>query len=88
MARRSLPTGLPVDEQLVELRVIIQDRPGALVQVTTLATELAVNIADIEIADSLEGKERSARARGVARGADAFEDALVGHGYHARTALP
>ncbi len=87
-ARRNLPTGLPVDEQLIELRVPIQDRPGALAEVTTLATELGVNIADVEIAHSLEGRSGVLVLVVSARGADAFEEALVGHGYHvARTAL-
>jgi prephenate dehydrogenase len=87
-ARRNLPTGLPVDEVLVELRVPIEDRPGALAQVTTLATELGVNIADVEIAHSLEGRSGVLVLVVSARGADAFEEALVGHGYHvARTPL-
>jgi prephenate dehydrogenase len=87
-ARRNLPTGLPVDEPLVELRVPIQDRPGALAQVTTLAAELGVNISDVEMAHSLEGRGGVLVLVVSARGADAFEEALVGHGYHvARTSL-
>ena len=59
-----------------------------IAQVTTLATELGVNIADIEIAHSLEGQSGVLVLVVSARGADAFENALVGHGYHvARTAL-
>jgi prephenate dehydrogenase len=87
-ARRNLPTGLPVDEQLVELRVPIEDRPGALAQVTTLAMELGVNINDVEIAHSLEGRSGVLVLVVSVRGADAFEQALVDDGYHvARTAL-
>ncbi len=86
-ARRNLPTGLPVDERLVEFRVPIQDRPGALAQVLTLATELGVNVADVEIAHSLEGRS-GVLVLVVSNDADAFEEALVGHGYHvARASL-
>ena len=86
-ARRNLPTGLPVDEQLVEFRIPIEDRPGALAQVLTLATELGVNVADLEIAHSLEGRS-GVLVLVVSNDADAFEEALVGHGYHvARASL-
>jgi prephenate dehydrogenase len=80
-ARRNLPTGLPVDEHLVEFRVPIEDRPGALAQVLTLATELGVNVADLEIAHSLEGRS-GVLVLVVSNDADAFEEALLGHGYH------
>ena len=40
---------------LVELRVPVPDRPGVLAEVTTLAGRLGVNVADVEIAHSLEG---------------------------------
>jgi prephenate dehydrogenase len=88
-ARRNLPVGAPAGEELVEVRVPVPDRPGVLSEVTTLAGALGINIADLEIAHSMEG------TRGVlvlvisARHADAFETALVERGYHAsRTALP
>ena len=42
-------------DDLVELRVGIPDEPGQLAAVTTSATELGVNIYDIEIAHSAEG---------------------------------
>jgi prephenate dehydrogenase len=86
VARRNLPVGLPVDEALVELRVPVPDRPGVIAQVTTLATTLGVNIADLEIAHSLEGRRGVLVLVVAAGGADAFEAALVGQGYHvART---
>ena len=40
---------------LVELRIPVPDRPGVIAEVTTLAGRLGVNIADFEIAHSLEG---------------------------------
>ena len=88
-ARRSLPSGIPVDAALVELRVPIPDEPGALAEVTTLAGTLGVNIADIEIAHSVEGRGGVLVLVIVATDADAFVDALAERGYHpARTPLP
>ena len=77
-ARRGAPQparpACPVDEPLVELRVPVPDRQGVLAEVTTLARpRFGVNIADLEIAHSLEGRagvlvlvvaERRRRVRG------------------------
>lgn len=54
-ARRNLPTGMPSDIQLAEVRVAIPDRAGELARLTTLAPE--VNIYDFEIAHSTEGSQ-------------------------------
>lgn len=54
-ARLNLPTTAPRAEDLVELRIGVSDEPGQLARITTLATELSVNIYDIEIAHSAEG---------------------------------
>ncbi len=54
VARRSLPVGAPPPEQLSEVRVQIPDRPGELAAVTALATELGVNVYDVEVAHSAE----------------------------------
>jgi prephenate dehydrogenase len=51
-ARRSLPTGAPAAEQLAEIRVSVIDQPGELAAVTALATELSVNVYDVEVAHS------------------------------------
>lgn len=80
-ARMNLPrpAGVPVD--LAELRVPVPDRPGVLAEITTLATELDVNIIDLEIAHSTEG------AKGVlivvieAGKADRLSGGLVARGY-------
>ena len=56
-ARVSLPGRVARPEDLVELRVAIPDREGALAPIFTLATDLDVNIADFEIAHSIEGDE-------------------------------
>ncbi len=50
VARRNLPTGAPPAEELAEVRVSIPDRPGELAAVTTLATELGINVYDVEVA--------------------------------------
>jgi prephenate dehydrogenase len=56
-ARIALPARVARPEDLVELRVTIPDREGALAPIFTLATDLDVSIADFEIAHSIEGNE-------------------------------
>jgi prephenate dehydrogenase len=88
-ARRNLPSGRPTGETLVELRIPVPDRPGVLAEVTTLAGQLGVNIADLEIAHSIEGSAGVIVLVVPERGVEAFEGGLVGLGYHvARNALP
>lgn len=55
LSRRSLPTRFSTGGELLELRVVVSDRPGVLAQVTALAAQVNANIADIEIAHSTEG---------------------------------
>lgn len=54
-ARKSLPTGIPAELELCEVRVTVSDRPGELARLTTLAPE--INIYDFEIAHSFEGRQ-------------------------------
>ena len=54
-ARRALSERAPRPEELVEVRIPVQDRPGTLAEVALLATELGINIFDVEIAHSVEG---------------------------------
>jgi prephenate dehydrogenase len=54
-ARVSLPTGAPRPSELAEVRVPVLDRQGELASITLLATDLDVNIYDLEIAHSGEG---------------------------------
>ncbi|HET9731856.1 MAG TPA: prephenate dehydrogenase/arogenate dehydrogenase family protein [Acidimicrobiales bacterium] len=81
VARRNLPTPTARPEDLVELRVPVAHRPGALAEVTTLAGELGVNIEDLSIAHSPEG------VRGVllvvvdARNADLMRGGLLARGF-------
>jgi prephenate dehydrogenase len=81
-ARRSLPVGGGDPAELAELRVPVSDRPGVLAEITTLATELDVNIADLEIVHSREGDAGVVvlvvRAELVGR----LAGALARRGYH------
>lgn len=87
-ARRNLPTGFPVEENLFELRIPVPDREGVIAEVTTLAARFGMNIADLEIAHSLEGRAGVLVLVVAERNLDAFEAALLDHGYHvARTPL-
>jgi len=80
-ARVNLPAQIARPEDLVEIRVPIPDRPGMIAEVTTLASELGVNIEDIEIVHSAEGE------RGVlvivvdARQTDLLRGALLARNY-------
>ncbi|MDH2902565.1 MAG: prephenate dehydrogenase/arogenate dehydrogenase family protein [Actinomycetota bacterium] len=55
LARRQLPGRALSSENMAYLRVLIADRPGSLARVTMTASEMLVNIYDIEIAHSVEG---------------------------------
>jgi prephenate dehydrogenase len=54
-ARRTLSERAPQPEELVEVRIPVPDRTGAIAEVTVLAAELGINIVDLEIAHSVEG---------------------------------
>ncbi len=88
-ARRNLPRRATVSGPLVELRVPVPDRPGVLAEITQLAGRLGVNIADLEIAHSMESEGGVLVMVVAAAGAEAFESGLVEAGYHvSRSALP
>jgi prephenate dehydrogenase len=81
-ARRGLPVGADDPADLAELRVPVTDRPGVLAEITTLATELGVNIASLEIVHSGEGEAGIVvlvvRSELVGR----LSGALADRGYH------
>ena len=80
-ARVNLPTPAARPEDLVEIRLPVPDRPGVLADVTTLASELGVNILDLEIAHSAEGP-RGVLVLVVEAGAtELVRTALVARGY-------
>lgn len=55
-ARVNLPTGFGSADQMTEVAVPMPDRPGEIATIATLASELDVNIYDLEIAHSGEGR--------------------------------
>jgi prephenate dehydrogenase len=80
-ARRNLPSRAVHPEALVEVRVPILDRPGGIAEVSTLAAELGVNIADLEIAHSSEGDRGVLILVTDRDGIEAFRSGLVDRGY-------
>jgi prephenate dehydrogenase len=56
-ARVNLPSRFGPTDALAEIRVPVPDDKGELARITTLATDLDVSIADLEIAHSAEGQE-------------------------------
>jgi prephenate dehydrogenase len=80
-ARINLPTPAARPEDLAEIRLPVPDRPGVLAEVTTLASELGVNIEDLEIAHSAEGP-RGVLVLVVEAGAtELVRGALLARGY-------
>ena len=82
-ARRALPARFAMAEDLAEVRVPIADQKGALAKVTTLATDLDVSIADIEIAHSVEGDEGVLILLVEAENGERLRDGLIERGYRA-----
>jgi prephenate dehydrogenase len=80
-ARVSLPTRAVRPEDLAEIRLPVPDRPGVLAEVTTLASELGVNIEDLEIAHSAEGPRGVLVLIVEASAADLVRGALLARGY-------
>jgi len=80
-ARRNLPVGAGAGGDLVEMRVPVPDRPGVIAEVTTLAGRLGVNLADVEIAHSIEGSQGVLVLVVAAGDADAFAAGLHDLGY-------
>ena len=79
--------GIPRPESVVECRVPVLDRPGALAEVTTILAERDVNIYDLEVADSAEG-ERGVLVLAIdAEAVDVVRSALVGRGYRVAASL-
>jgi len=54
-ARSNLPARVRSLEDAVEVRIPIPDRPGSAAQIFTLAAELNVNLANVEVVHSAEG---------------------------------
>ena len=77
-ARRQLPGRALSTEDLAYLRVKVSDEPGVLARVTRSASDLAVNIYDIEIAHGIEGVGGTLLLAVDAQQSQMFGDALDG----------
>ncbi|MDE0668453.1 MAG: prephenate dehydrogenase/arogenate dehydrogenase family protein [Acidimicrobiia bacterium] len=87
VARLNLPSGIPSDVDLAVLRVPVKDRPGEVARIATLATEVDVNIYDLEIAHSAEG-DRGVLIMVVAADlAERLRAALAADGYQSTMRL-
>lgn len=80
-ARRQLPGRALSSEDMAYLRVLIADRPGSLARVTMTASEMLVNIYDIEIAHAIEGNRGTLLLAVDAQEADRFMAALRGQDF-------
>jgi prephenate dehydrogenase len=82
VARINLPTGAPAVEELLEMRVPIPDRPGFIAEVTRLASDLGVNIYDVELAHSIDANNRGMLVLVVAKAmADLLRGGLLARGF-------
>ena len=82
VARVNLPSGIPSDVALAVVRVPVKDRPGEVARIATLATEIDVNIYDLEIAHSTEGDRGVLIMVVAAEPAERLCSALAADGYH------
>ena len=80
-ARAHLPYGLDREVSLAEVRVRVFDRPGELARITSLTTEIGVNIYDLEIAHSVEGGQGVAILVVNDESVDSLLEALGQQGY-------
>ena len=80
-ARHQLPGRALRSESLAYLRVKVSDQPGVLASVTMAASDLLVNIYDIEIAHGIEGAGGTLLLAIDAEQADVFASALGALGF-------
>ncbi|HVA53879.1 MAG TPA: prephenate dehydrogenase/arogenate dehydrogenase family protein [Acidimicrobiales bacterium] len=80
-ARRQLPGRALNSENLAYLRVAVSDQPGVLAAVTMAASEMLVNIYDIEIAHGIEGSSGTLLLAIDARQAEPFSATLAAMGF-------
>jgi predicted amino acid-binding ACT domain protein len=80
-ARRQLPGRALNSENLAYLRVAVSDQPGVLAAVTMAASEMLVNIYDIEIAHGIEGASGTLLLAVDSLQADRFSGALSERGF-------
>lgn len=80
-ARRQLPGRALSTDDLSYLRVKVSDEPGVLARVTRSASDLAVNIYDIEIAHGIEGTGGTLLLAVDAQQSEMFGQALSALGF-------
>ena len=80
-ARLNLPGRVARAAEVSEVRVPVPDRPGVLAEITTLASELGVNIHDVEMMHSSEGDAGVVLLLIDASLVDRFTGGLVARGY-------
>jgi prephenate dehydrogenase len=80
-ARRNLPGRVVHPDELAEVRIPVPDRDGVIAEVATLASDLGINIADIEVAHSTEGDRGVLILLVDTAMANAFGTGLVARGY-------
>ena len=80
-ARVNLPPRVASIADMAEVRVPVPDRAGVLAEVTTLASELGVSIADFEIAHSPEGQAGVLLIVVPVDSVERFTGGLIARGY-------
>jgi prephenate dehydrogenase len=80
-ARINLPPRVASMAEMAEVRVPVPDRAGVLAEVTTLASELGVSIADFEIAHSPEGQAGVLLILVPRDSVERFTGGLIARGY-------
>lgn len=81
-ARINLPTGFRVADEVAEVAVPIPDRPGEIAAIATLASELDVNILDLDISHSGEGGRGVMLLMVDANLAERLLGGLIARSYH------
>jgi prephenate dehydrogenase len=79
--RANLPSRVARPQDLAEVRIPIPDRPGPLAEITGLAAQLGVSIADLELSHSVEGDRGVAIVLIEAAQADLYRGGLLAKGY-------
>lgn len=85
VARVNLPTGFGLAEAMTEVAVPIPDRPGEIAAIATLASELDVNIFDLEITHSGEGRRGIMLLVIDEKQTERLLGGLIARGYNPRT---
>lgn len=80
-ARRQLPGRALDSDSLAYLRVAVNDQPGVLAAITMTASDMLVNIYDIEIAHGIEGVGGTLLLAIDAQQAGPFSEALAAKGF-------